>query len=58
MEATVFISIIAQEQNGDWIDVLLQAGIIGTFVVFAIAMVFIKPGMSKRSKDDGDDGRR
>ena len=42
--------IIAQEQSGDWIDVLLKIGIFATFVVFGVALLLIKLGKSKKPK--------
>jgi hypothetical protein len=41
---------LAQEEGSDWVDILLQVGIVATFVAFAIAVVLIRIRMSKKKK--------
>ena len=44
----------AQETGVDWIDVLLNTGIVATFVVFAIALWLIKRESRKKNPPPQD----
>ncbi len=52
---TVNILTLGQEPGGDWLDVLLQVGIFATFVVFGLALVVKKLGLSKKKRADEED---